>query len=157
MNAVSVGPFVFATDRFAAILAIAAFLFLSEILSRKVDRRFSSWAWGVTVAFIVGARAGHVIKHSDNFLAEPLRALYIWQGGFLIEAGFVVAFAYTLVRFRHELRLVLCPPCVACRRMRRACFGFILTIPKRCTVRSAAPGRWSTRGPLIASGRGECR
>ena len=107
MNAISVGPFVFATDRFAAILAIAAFLFLSEILFRKVDRRFSSWAWGATVAFIVGARAGHVIKHSDNFLAEPLRALYFWQGGFLIEAGIVVAIVYTLLRFRHELRLVL--------------------------------------------------
>ena len=102
MNAVAIGPFVFAPDRFAAILAIAAFLFLSEILARKVDRRFSSWAWGVTVAFIVGARAGHV-----NFLAEPLRALYLWQGGFMIEAGIVLALAYTLIRFRRELRLAL--------------------------------------------------
>lgn len=107
MNAVAIGPFVFAPDRFAAILAIAAFLFLSEILARKVDRRFSSWAWGVTVAFIVGARAGHVIKHGENFLAEPLRALYLWQGGFMIEAGIVLALAYTLIRFRRELRLAL--------------------------------------------------
>ena len=57
MNAVAIGPLVFAPDRFAAILAIAAFLFLSEILARKVDRRFSSWAWGATLAFIAGAPA----------------------------------------------------------------------------------------------------
>ena len=38
MNAVAIGPFVFAPDRFAAILAIAAFLLLSEILARKVDQ-----------------------------------------------------------------------------------------------------------------------
>lgn len=107
MNAVAIGPFVFAPDRFAAILAIAAFLLLSEILARKIDRRFSSWAWGATVAFIVGARAGHVIQHGANFLAEPLRAFYIWQGGFTIEAGIVLALAYTLVRFRRELRLAL--------------------------------------------------
>ncbi|MFC5386517.1 prolipoprotein diacylglyceryl transferase family protein [Aquamicrobium segne] len=107
MNAISIGPFIFAPDRFAAILAIAAFLLLSEILARKVDRRFSSWAWGATLAFIVGARAGHVIKHGENFFAEPLRALYLWQGGFMIKAGVVLVLAYTLVCFRRELRLAL--------------------------------------------------
>ena len=107
MNAVAIGPLVFAPDRFAAILAIAAFLLLSEILARKVDQRFSGWAWGATIAFIVGARAGHVIRHGESFLAEPLRALYVWQGGFIIEAGFALAAAYTLIRFRRELRLVL--------------------------------------------------
>jgi len=107
MNAVAIGPFVFAPDRFAAILAIAAFLALSEILARKVDQRLSVWAWGATIAFIVGARAGHVIQHAGSFLAEPLRVLYIWQGGFMIAAGVALALVYTAFRFRHELRLVL--------------------------------------------------
>lgn len=107
MNAVAIGPLIFAPDRLAAILAIIAFLFFSEILARKVDRRFSSWARDTLLVFIVGARAGHVIQHADSFLAEPLRALYIWQGGFMIEAGIVVALAYTLFRFRRELRLAL--------------------------------------------------
>lgn len=105
MNAVVIGPFVFAPDRFAAILAIAVFLFLSAILARKVDERFSSWAWGAAVSFIVGARIGHVLQHAGSFLAEPLRAFYIWQGGFMIEAGVVLAIAYTLFRFRRELKL----------------------------------------------------
>lgn len=107
MNAVAIGPFVFAPDRLAAILAIAAFLFLSEILARKVDRRFSSWAWGATVAFIAAARVGHVVRHGGNFLAEPLRVFYVWQGGFAIEIGVALALAYTLFRFRRELRLAL--------------------------------------------------
>lgn len=107
MNAVAIGPLIFAPDRFAAILAIMAFLFFSEILARKVDRRFSSWARNTMIAFIIGARAGHVVQHADSFLAEPLRALYIWQGGFMIKAGIVLALAYTLFRFRRELRLAL--------------------------------------------------
>lgn len=107
MNAIAIGPFVFAPDRFAAILAIAAFLLLSEILARRIDQRFSSWSWGATIAFIAGARVGHVAQHAGNFLAEPQRALYIWQGGFMIEAGVALALAYTLFRFRHALRLVL--------------------------------------------------
>lgn len=107
MNAVVIGPFVFAPDRFATILAIAVFLFLSGILARKVDERFSSWAWGAAVCFIVGARIGHVLQHAGSFLAEPLRAFYIWQGGFMIEAGIALAIAYTLFRFRRELKLTL--------------------------------------------------
>lgn len=105
MNAIAIGPLVFAPDRFAAILAIATFLIASEILARKVDKRFSGWAWGATVAFVVGARAGHVILHLDSFLTEPLRVIYIWQGGFLIWAGAVLALAHTAFHFRHALRL----------------------------------------------------
>lgn len=107
MNAVAIGPLVFAPDRFAAILAIAGFLLLSEIFARKIDHRFSSWGWGATIAFIVGARAGHVIKHGESFLTEPLRLFYIWQGGFIIAAGVVLALAFTLICFRRELHLVL--------------------------------------------------
>lgn len=107
MNAVAIGPFVFAPDRFAAILAIAAFLLLSEILARKVDRRFSSWAWGASISFIVGARIGHVLQHVSSFAAEPVRAFYVWQGGFMIEAGVALTLAYTLFRFRRELKLSL--------------------------------------------------
>ncbi|MFC0220498.1 prolipoprotein diacylglyceryl transferase family protein [Pseudochelatococcus lubricantis] len=105
MNAIAIGPFVFAPDRFAAILAIAVFLLLSEILARKVDQRFSSWAWGASIAFIVGARIGHVAQHAASFAAEPLRVFYIWQGGFLIAGGVALAVAYTLFRFRRALRL----------------------------------------------------
>lgn len=110
MNAIALGPLVFAPDRFAAILGIAAFLILSEILARKVDRRFSSWAWGASIAFVVGARLGHVLQHADSFAAEPLRVFYIWQGGFLIGAGVALALLYTLFRFRRERRLLLWTP-----------------------------------------------
>lgn len=105
MNTIAIGPLVLAPDRFAAILALAAFLTASEILARKVDKRFSGWAWGATVAFIVGARAGHVIQHLESFLAAPLRVIYLWQGGFLIWAGVVLALVYTVFHFRDAMRL----------------------------------------------------
>ncbi|PRD40731.1 redoxin [Phyllobacterium phragmitis] len=106
MNTVIIGPFVFAPDRFAAILAIGAFLLLNEVLSRKVDPRFASWAWWGTITFVVGARLGHVLEHAVTFLHEPWRVLAIWQGGFRIEAGIALAFIYTCLHFRHHLRLI---------------------------------------------------
>lgn len=107
MNAVLIGPLVFAPDRFAAILAIAAFLIICEVLSRKVDGRFSSWGWLSVVLFITGARVGHVVMNADGFLEEPWRVLAVWQGGFVIEAGAAAAILFTLFHFRQNLRLAL--------------------------------------------------
>lgn len=106
MNAIAIGPLVFAPDRFAVILAIAAFLIASEVLARKIDRRFADWAWKSVLLFIAGARLGHVVRHADGFASEPLRALAFWQGGFRIEAGIVLALAYTAWRFRRHIRQV---------------------------------------------------
>ncbi|WP_029075021.1 TlpA disulfide reductase family protein [Kaistia adipata] len=103
MNAIVLGPLILAPDRFAAIFAIAAFLIASEVLARKVDGRFSSWGWRAIVAFIVGARLGHVLSHLDSFATEPLRALAVWQGGFLVWAGVLLAIAYTAFEFRRHL------------------------------------------------------
>jgi thiol-disulfide isomerase/thioredoxin len=107
MNAVAVGPLVFAPDRFAAIVAITTFLAVSGLLSRKVNSRFSSWAWSVATLFVVGSRLGHIVEHAANFVSEPLRVFYIWQGGFMIETGIALGAAYTLWAFRRELKLLL--------------------------------------------------
>lgn len=104
MNAITLGPLVFASDRFAAILAILAFLSISEVLARKVDGRFSAWGWKTVVAFIVGARLGHVAWHAESFAVEPLRALAIWQGGFRVEVGVLFSLVYTAFHFRRHLR-----------------------------------------------------
>ena len=110
MNAVTIGPLFFATDRFAAILAIAAFLAAGEILSRKVDRCFSSWNWQAVLWFILGARLGHVVQHAGSFSLEPLRAFALWQGGFLVWTGIAAAAAFTLFFFRHDLKIALWAP-----------------------------------------------
>jgi Thiol-disulfide isomerase and thioredoxins len=107
MNVVAIGPLVFAPDRFAAIVAIAAFLLVGEVLSRKVNSRFSSWSWGAAMAFVVGARLGHVLEHAGSFVTDPLRVLYIWQGGFMIAAGVALAVVYTVWTFRRQFRLFL--------------------------------------------------
>src|SRR5690606_34513372 len=115
MNAITIGPLVFVPDRFAAILAIVTLLVLSESLARKRAPRFSPWAWCAAIAFAIGARAGHVIQHGESFASEPLRALYVWQGGFLIWAGIALALVHTLFFFRRELRLALWTPAPAPR------------------------------------------
>jgi len=110
MNAISLGPLVLSADRFAAILAIAAFFLASEVLARKVDTRFSAWAWWAFVAFVIGARLGHVALHAGSFMAEPWRVIAIWQGGFLLPAGIATAAIFTAIYLRRHLRLAFWTP-----------------------------------------------
>jgi thiol-disulfide isomerase/thioredoxin len=107
MNALSIGPLMFAPDRFAAVLAIGIFLAGAELLARNVDARFSGWSWRAGLAFLIGARLGHVVRHFDSFSAEPLRALAVWQGGFVIPAGIVAALAMTLIYLRRLPSLMI--------------------------------------------------
>ncbi|PSJ58944.1 TlpA disulfide reductase family protein [Pseudaminobacter soli (ex Li et al. 2025)] len=107
MNAFSIGPLMFSPDRFAAVLAIGTFLASAELLARNVDPRFSGWSWRAGLAFLIGARLGHVVRHFDSFGAEPMRALAVWQGGFLIPAGIAAALAITLIYLRRQPRLLI--------------------------------------------------
>jgi len=87
VNAVSVGPLVFASDRLAAILGIFAFMVAAAVLARRMDRGVSAFANWALVVGLVAARLGHVGLHWQNFADEPWRVFAIWQGGFEPFAG----------------------------------------------------------------------
>lgn len=89
MNAVSIGPFVFASEQFAAILGIFAFTIVTSILARRVDPMIGSWSSWALIGGLVAARLGHVALHWQSFMGEPLRLFAFWQGGFQPIAGLI--------------------------------------------------------------------
>ncbi|HQS47767.1 MAG: thiol:disulfide interchange protein [Rhizobiales bacterium 24-66-13] len=89
MNAVAIGPFVFASEQFAALLGIFAFTIVTTILARRVDPIIGRWSSWALIAGFVAARLGHVALHWQSFMGEPLRAFAFWQGGFQPVAGLV--------------------------------------------------------------------
>ena len=103
MNAVTIGPLLFSSERFAAIVGIAAFWLASGLAGRFVDRRVSSWGWQAVIWGLVGARFGHVVENWQSFAAEPWRIFYLWQGGFsllwaLLAVGLLAALRVRSVR-----------------------------------------------------------
>ncbi|MCB8839767.1 TlpA disulfide reductase family protein [Aurantimonas sp. VKM B-3413] len=100
MTALAVGPFIFAGDRLAAVVAIVAFLGISAILSARVDDRIGSWSLGALAIGIVAARAGHVLLNLSSFAVDPWRVLMVWQGGFSLPIGLVAAVAVSLFQLR---------------------------------------------------------
>lgn len=87
MHAVDIGPFVFAPDRLAAIVAIGVFLLAASIAARHLDGRLERWAGAAVLGGLLAARAGHVALNWAHFSDEPWRVLAIWQGGFSLPAA----------------------------------------------------------------------
>lgn len=82
MQAISIGPLVFAGDRLAAIVGIAVFMIATSIMSSRLDSRIGPWSSWALVVGLVAARLGHVVENAFNFAEEPWRILAVWQGGF---------------------------------------------------------------------------
>lgn len=101
MNAVTLGPLAFATDRLAAILGIMVFVSVGSWLARRHDGRLGLWTTAAVVVGLIAARAFHVLVHIDSFMDEPWRAFYVWQGGFSWIGG-AIGVALTLVFLARE-------------------------------------------------------
>ena len=102
MQAVSIGPLIFAGDRLAAIVGIGAFIAVTSVLSSRLDPRIGRWSSCALIAGLITARLGHVIENASSFATEPWRILAIWQGGFSWPwaAASVVAVSVALARTR---------------------------------------------------------
>lgn len=110
MNAVEIGPFVFANDRFVAIMAIMAFLLASEIFARwrkPAAPAIHRWSLIALLGWIVGARLGFVLSNLDAFVTAPLDVFAIWQGGFDVRAGASTVAIVLLIALLRKSRAVL--------------------------------------------------
>lgn len=102
MQAISIGPLVFAGDRLAAVVGLGAFMIVTSILSPRHDSRMRRWSTWALITGLAAARLGHVIENASNFAAEPWRILSVWQGGFSWPWGVcgVAIVSMALVRTR---------------------------------------------------------
>lgn len=58
--------------------------------------------WWAVPGGVIGARLFHVLDHLDTYTADPLRILYIWQGGLAIYGGLIGGVLTALVVMRIE-------------------------------------------------------
>ncbi|WP_320177659.1 TlpA disulfide reductase family protein [Roseovarius pacificus] len=92
MNAIELGPFVFATERFAFLIAALVFFAVFHLAtirrSPEAAEQLRSWAFPAAVSWLLAARAGYVMQEWDVFSQHPLDILKLWQGGVSVGAGF---------------------------------------------------------------------
>ena len=115
MNAIELGPLVLSGERFAIIVGVAVFLLGSGLLASRVSPRFNGWSTVAVLGGLGAARLAHVVAHWSYFADDPLRALAVWQGGFIWPWALLPVAAAAVVMLR-ERRLMLwaVAPVIAC-------------------------------------------
>lgn len=100
MITISIDPIIFSISHFMVrwygIIVLAAIVTGVWLAAREAERKgfkkddiYDGAVW-VVIGGIVGARLFHVADHwSDMFAANPVRALYVWEGGLAIWGGVV--------------------------------------------------------------------
>lgn len=83
MNTIVLGPLILSGERFAILAGVFVFLIGTGLLASRVSQRFNLWSTVVVIGGLAAARLAHVIAHWDSFSGAPLRALAVWQGGFI--------------------------------------------------------------------------
>ncbi|MCJ2180501.1 prolipoprotein diacylglyceryl transferase family protein [Novosphingobium album (ex Hu et al. 2023)] len=102
MSSIPLGPLMLASERLAAVVCIAVFLFVAGRLARQTQARVDATAWRALLAGLVTARAAYVLLHFEAFRAEPWSVLAIWQGGFALWPGLMAGLAVVAVMLRRS-------------------------------------------------------
>ena len=106
MDAIALGPLVLPVATLLVLAAILAANGVAEWYRRRRGQDAGPILWKMIGAGLLAARAVFVLRHHDIYLASPLAALDIRDGGFDRMVGLIVACAIAaeLTRRRPQLR-----------------------------------------------------
>ncbi|MFP4137884.1 MAG: redoxin family protein [Halomonas sp.] len=107
MDAIALGPFLLSLPRLFAFVAALLLFAASAWLLGLPRRAHARWFNGLLLAWLVGARLGHVALNLDAYAADPLDALKLWQPGYHGLWGLMAGLIWTGWALRDHLgRLV---------------------------------------------------
>ncbi|WP_444676718.1 redoxin family protein [Halomonas sp. E19] len=103
MDAFALGPVLISLPRLytigcALLLLLAAWLLLGLSPTER-----ARWFNGLVLAWVLGARLGHVAMHLDAYAAAPLDVLKLWQPGYHGLWGLLAALIWTAWSLRARL------------------------------------------------------
>jgi len=117
MITISIDPIIFSLGHFMlrwySVIVLVAILVGVWLTAREAARKgfkkediYDGALW-VILGGLIGARIFHVLDHwSDMFAADPIRALYIWEGGLAIWGGVIGGLiALSILAWRRGWRL----------------------------------------------------
>lgn len=100
MDFLQIGPLALALDRALAIVAVATFVGLCGVLSRRAGRPLEGAAWLAAATGAVVARGAYALEHRAAFATDPWSVLAFWQGGFSPAWGIAAAALVLALRLR---------------------------------------------------------
>lgn len=107
MDAIALGPLLIALPRLYAFIAALLLLLASMLLLRLPKASRARWFNGLLLAWLVGARLGHVLGHLQSYLDTPLDIIKLWQPGYSPVWGLLAAVAWSAWALRERLVTLL--------------------------------------------------
>lgn len=105
MQAVTIGPWMFAIGLVALLLGWIAANFVAWLIRRRTRSDAGTALWVLLLAALVAARAAFVLRGWHAYASSPLSLLDIRDGGFAWPAGVAVLAAGTLIWMWRRPRL----------------------------------------------------
>ncbi|WP_163558336.1 TlpA disulfide reductase family protein [Halomonas sp. NO4] len=107
MDAIALGPVLISVPRLYALGCAVLLLAAAWLLLGLSPGARARWFNGLLLAWLVGARLGHVGLNLDAYAAAPLDVLKLWQPGYHGLWGLLAALIWTAWALRdHLLRLI---------------------------------------------------
>lgn len=103
MDAIALGPLLLSLPRLYAFGAALVLLLASLVLLGLPKGTHARWFNVLLIAWLVGARLGHVLTHPDAYAAAPLDAFKFWQPGYHGIWGLLAALIWTAWALRDRL------------------------------------------------------
>ncbi|MFG6178570.1 redoxin family protein [Halomonas sp. THAF12] len=103
MDAIALGPVLVPLPRLYALACALLLLAAGAWLLGLPGGRRARWFNGLVIAWIVGARLGHVALNLAAYQADPLAALKLWLPGYHGVFGLVAALAWSAWTLRDRL------------------------------------------------------
>lgn len=107
MDAIALGPVLLPLPRLYALASALLLLAASAFLLGLPRSRHARWFNGLLIAWLAGARLGHVALNLSSYLAAPLDVLKLWQPGYHGAFGLLAALAWSAWMLRDHLGAML--------------------------------------------------
>lgn len=107
MNVIALGPLLIPLPRLYAFMAALALLLAGLVALRQPRARQARWFNGLLLAWLIGARLGHVLLHADSYLAAPQDSIKLWQPGYSTVWGMLAAAGWSAWLLRERLSTLI--------------------------------------------------
>ncbi|WP_346796689.1 TlpA disulfide reductase family protein [Halomonas sp. Bachu 37] len=103
MNAIALGPVLIALPRLYAIACALVLLLAGRYLLGLPRSLHGKWFNGLVLAWLLGARLGHVLTHWESYAETPLEIVKLWQPGYHGLWGMLFALVWSAWLLRSRL------------------------------------------------------
>lgn len=107
MDAIAIGPVLVSLPRLYALAITLLLLAASAFLLGLPRRRHGRWFNGLMLAWLLGARLGHVVMHWEAYRDDRLDIVSLWLPGYSAVWGLAAAALWTLWALRDRMAALL--------------------------------------------------